>query len=184
MNMVAVGAGLALATSIGMLAAFFATRNERFDRIAEWAFVALAILGVPTMLILGDRLAAGGLAAPVLTWIGIAGVVVVGAGELAATLRIVDFRKISPIVALGFLAFLVWVGGSAAVSITTGRLPAVHGWLGVGSIVVAIALMGVLLRTPGVMSGAAEPSRAMMGAFFVPIIGVVAWLVWLGPILG
>jgi len=184
MNWMAVGAGLALGTSIGMLAAFFATRNERFDRIAEWSFVVLALLGVPTMLAVGDRLAAGGLAAQGLTWIGIVGIVIVGLGELGTTLRLVDFRKISPVVALGFMAFLVWVGGSSAVTISGGGLPVEHGWLGVGSIALALLLMGTLLRTPGVMTGEKDPSRALMIGFFVPILGVVAWLIWLGALLG
>jgi hypothetical protein len=58
MGWLAIGAGLAFGAAMALLAAFFATSDERYDRIAEWSFVAFGILGVPTALQLADRIAA------------------------------------------------------------------------------------------------------------------------------
>lgn len=185
MGWLAIGAGLAFGTAMGFLAAFFVTNEERYDRVAEWSFVVFAILGVPTALALADRLAAAGLAGNVITGLGIAGIAVTGAGELGTTLRLVDFRRVAAILSLAFLAIVAWVGGVSVLVLSTGAFPSAIGWLGIGSIVITLVLFGVVaVRTPGMFSGAGDPPRGPMIAFFLPLVGIVAWLVWLGASLG
>ena len=38
MDWVTVGAGLAFGIAVLMLVAFFVTKDQRFDRVAEWTF--------------------------------------------------------------------------------------------------------------------------------------------------
>ncbi len=162
------------------LATFFATKNQRFDRVAEWSFVAFALLAIPTIVTIGGRVPNGGPALPVATVVGIVGVTAVGLGELGSTLKLVDFRRIAPLVTLGFLAFLAWIGIASVLVVSGGGLPVNLGWLGIGSIVLGVAIVAWIVREPGVMTGQREPGRTEMVAFFVPMVGVVAWMVWLG----
>ncbi|HET7727789.1 MAG TPA: hypothetical protein VFK54_10755 [Candidatus Limnocylindrales bacterium] len=181
MGLAAGAAGVLFGISIGALAAFFATRNERFDRVSEWAFVAFAVAAILTMLTVGPLLA-GGVPATALTAIGVTGVAVIGVGELAVALRLVDFRRVSAVITAGFLAFLAWVGGVSLLLIDSVQL-ATLGWLGLAAIAVGTALVGLILATPGVLTGAAEPDPRLMTAFFVPMAGIVVWLIWLGTAL-
>jgi len=176
----AVGTGLAFGLALVMLATFFATRNERWDRIAEWAFVAFAVMAVPTILATGTLLADAAQAGQVATAIGLVSVVVIGFGELASTLHVLDFRRIAPLITIAFLGFLAWIGIVSVLAITTGALPSGLGWLGVLAIVLGVGIVLWVTRTPGVLRGERDPDRGPMMAFFVPMIGIVAWLAWLG----
>src|SRR5512147_1658965 len=98
MALVTAAAGIALGLALGCLGAFFAMKNERFDRVAEWLFVAFGVLGVPAMLTVGGRFADVGLPATVITIVGVVGAVGTGLGELVLTLRLVDFRRIATLI--------------------------------------------------------------------------------------
>ncbi len=50
MGWTAAAAGVAFGGALALLATFFATKNERFDRVAEWLFVVFAVLAIPSML--------------------------------------------------------------------------------------------------------------------------------------
>lgn len=180
MAWVAAGAGLLFGIALVMLATFFATKDERFDRIAEWSFVGFAVLAVVTMLAIPARLPHDGFIVGAVTAIGVAGALAVGLGELGTTLKLLDFRKIAPIVTIGFIAFLAWIGGTSLLVLGGGTLPVALGWLGLVAILVGVAIVVVLVRQPGVMSGEVEPSRPMTMAFFVPMAAIVVWLIWLG----
>lgn len=186
MGWMAGAAGLAFGLALLLLATFFATRNERLDRLdrlAEWSFVAFALLAIPTILAVAGRLSDGGLAVRMVTIVGLVGVAVVGLGELGSSLGLIDFRRIAPPVSAGFLGYLVWIGLASVLAITGGGLPAGLGWLGVVTIALGIGIMGWVLREPGVMRGEREPGRSQMIAFFVPMTGIVAGMVWLGLLL-
>lgn len=180
MGWLAIGAGVAFGLALGFLSMFFMTKNQRYDRIAEWAFVVFAILAVPTILAVGDRLSDGGLAAQAATVIGVVGVVVVGVGELGSTLKLIDFRRIAPVMSAGFFAFIGWIGLASVLALTSGELPVELGWFGLAVLVLGVVIVGWMIRTPGVMSGEREPERNQLLAFFVPMIGIVAWMAWLG----
>src|SRR3990172_12024022 len=96
MGWLAGAAGGLFGLALALLAAFFVTKNKSFDRLAEWSFVAFAVLAIPTMLTVSDRLANGGVVTQVATLVGIAGVAVVGLGELGSTLRLIDFQRVAP----------------------------------------------------------------------------------------
>jgi hypothetical protein len=179
----AAGAAVAFGAALALLAAFFATGNARLDRLAEWAFVVFALLAVPTMLAVASRLPAGSPVTPIATAIGIAGAVGLGLVELLITLGVVDFRRIGAPATLAFLAVLVWIGAVSFEAIADGSFPAGLGWLGLGSIVVAIVIVGAIVRTPGVLQGEREPSRPLALSFGVPMAGIVAWMLWLATIL-
>lgn len=182
MSLAAGAAGVLFGISIGALAAFFATRDERFDRLAEWAFVAFAVAATVTMLAVVALLPSGP-AATAITAVGVAGVAVIGVGELAVTLRLVDFPRVSPLVTAGFLAFLAWVGGVSALIVDGATLPAALGWLGLAAIVAGLAVTALILARPGVLTGRTEPDARLLRVFFVPMTGIVVWLIWLGTTL-
>lgn len=60
MGWIAGAAGVAFAGALVLLAMFFATKDQRLDRVAEWLFVAFAALAIPTMLAVGERLTSEG----------------------------------------------------------------------------------------------------------------------------
>jgi len=183
MGLLAIGAGLAFGAAIAFLAAFFKTKVERYDRIAEWGFVVFAVLGIPAMVATAWRLADGG---PVVGWatiLGGAGVLGLGLGELGSLSGRVDFRRIAPAMTAGFLLFLVWIGAMSWVGLATGGLPPALGLLGIGSIVVAIAIVMWIMRDPLVRRAEKNPGTAGMTLFFMPLVGLVAWMVWLGLVL-
>jgi hypothetical protein len=161
----------------------FRTKVAAYDRLAEWAFVVFAASAVPTILGLGGRLAELGLVGQAVTAAATLGVVVLGLAELGSGLGLLDFRRFGPFVALGFVAFLVWVGVVSFVTLGGAAFPAAFGWLGLASIVVGIAMIANVARTPGAMTGGAEPSPTAMALILLPIGGIVAWLVWLGVVL-
>jgi hypothetical protein len=179
----AAGAALAFGAALGLLAAFFATGNARFDRLAEWAFVAFALLAIPTMVAVAGHLPADSLLTPLATVIGIVGALGLGLVELLVTLGIVDFRRIGAPATAAFLAVLVWIGAVSILAIAGGSLPAGLGWLGLASIAVAIVIVGLIVRTPGVLRGEREPSRPLAMSFGVPMAGIVAWMLWLATTL-
>jgi hypothetical protein len=176
----AIGAGLTFGVAIVLLMTFFVTGDARYDRIAEWAFVAFALLAVPTVLDTAGRLPAEGPLAGIATVSGVVGVAALGLGELASALRLADFRRLAPAMTAGFFAFLLWIGASSLLIVSGGDLPAVLGWLGVVSIALGVAIVFWILRTPGVLRGDREPPRSQMLAFFLPMLGIVAWLAGLG----
>jgi hypothetical protein len=175
-------AGVALAAAIGLLGAFFATKNELYDRVAELAFVVFGVTGIGTALMVAGQFPDAGIGIAILTAVGIVGAGAVGLGELGTMLRLVDFRRISMPVTIGFLAFLIWVGVVAVLAIGDDRFPTAFGWLGIGSIAVGVATMLWIVRKPGVVSGDADPGVAMW-LFFAPLAGIVAWLAWLGFVI-
>ena len=179
----AAGAAVAFGAALFLLAAFFATGNAWLDRLAEWAFVAFALLAVPTILAVASRLPADAIVTPVATAVGIAGDVGLGLAELLITLHLVDFRRIGAPATVAFLAILVWIGAVSILAIGGGSLPAGLGWLGLGSITVAIVLVGAIVRTPGVLRGDREPSRPLAIAFGAPMAGIVVWMLWLAAVL-
>ena len=177
---VAAGAGITFGLSLLMLALFFVRHDARFDRVAEWSFVAFALMAIPTIVSVAGLFPDTGLVIGVATVVAVVGVAVVGLGELGSTLSLVEFRRIGPLVTLGFLAFLGWIGTVSVITLGGGRLPASLGWLGLGSIVLGILSVVWLVRLPGVTTGAKEPSPGQMAVFFVPMIGIVGWMIWLG----
>lgn len=180
MGWIAGAAGVAFAGALVLLATFFATKDQRFDRVAEWLFVAFAALAIPTMLAVAERLTSQGLTVGVVTAVGIGGVGVLGLGELGSSLRLIDFRRIAPVMTIGFLGFLAWIGAVSILMITGGGLPETLGWFGLGTIAVGMSIVLWIVRVPGVMSGEREPPMGHMAIFFVPMAGIVAWMVWLG----
>ncbi|NJD29515.1 MAG: hypothetical protein FIA92_14630 [Chloroflexi bacterium] len=179
MPWIAVGAGVLFGLALLCLVAFFVTKDARFDRIAEWAFVGFAVLAVPTIVAANGQLAGGALEALVM-WAGILGVGFIGLGELAITLRLIEFRRVAAVITMGFLAFLAWIGAVSVLAIANGALPVELGWLGIVSIALGILIVAWLASQPGVLTAEREPSRIQMGAFLVPMAGIVVWLVWLG----
>ena len=181
MGWLAAGAGIFFGLALVLLMAFFVTKDERLDRVAEWCFVAFALLAVPTILKVAGLLSDGGLIVQAATALGVIGVAAIGLGELGSTLRLVDFRRIATAVTLGFLGFLSWIGlVSVAMVSGTGGLPLVLGWLGIVSIVVGLAIVFWILRRPGVMGGDALPGSGEMASFIMPMSGIVVWMIWLG----
>ena len=176
---ISAGAGLSFGLALGLLTAFFVTREERYDRVAEWAFVVFAVLAVPTILAVGNHLPPG-IVTSVATALGVIGVVAIGLGEIGTALRLVDFRRIANFVALGFFGFLVWIGLVSLLVVSAGGLPSPLGWFGVVVIAAGLVITALVVRTPGVMTGEHEPPVGQMAAFLAPVLGIVAWLMWLG----
>ena len=183
MALVTAGAGFAFGLALAFLGAFFATKDARLDRVAEWLFVAFGVLAVPAMLAVGGRLPGAGIAGTALTAIGIIGAVGTALGELAATLHVVDFRRIATPLTAAFVAYLAWVGGVSVLIVTNGGLPTALGWLGIVAIAIGIVMIAVVVRQPGVITGDREPGRLPMAGLVLVMVAVVAWMVWLGASL-
>jgi hypothetical protein len=181
MGWLAVGAGVLFGAALASLTAFFVTKEERFDRVAEWSFVLFALCAIPTMLTVAGLFPNAGILIPIATATGIVSVTVMALAELGATLKLVDFGRIAPIVTVAFVGFLVWIGLISVLILTQGgSLPAALGWLGVVSIVLGVAIVAFIARQPGVIAGEREPERGPMIAFVIPMAGIVGWLVLLG----
>jgi hypothetical protein len=182
---VAIAAGVLFGLSVVLLAAFFRTRDERMDVVATWGFVAFAVASVPVMLAARDRIGAGDALVTGITAAGIVGVGVLGLAEAATGLRLIDFRRVALATTIGFVLFLLWIGGLSA-TIVGSSSPALTvnlGWLGLASILAGLAVLTWIIRKPGVLTGDAEPSQTAMFTFFLPLAGIIAWLVWLGLLL-
>jgi hypothetical protein len=178
----AIGAAILFGLAVVLLAAFFRTRDERLDQIATWSFVVFAVLVIPVMLAVRDRIDPTGPVGIGLTALGVLGASVLGVAEAATGLRLVDFRRVATATTIAFVLFLVWIGATslAIVAGPSRTLPLNLGWLGIASIVAGIAVIAWITRQSGVMTGEREPSQAALTAFFLPLAGIVAWLGWLG----
>jgi hypothetical protein len=177
---IAGGAGVLFGLALVLLTAFFVTKVETFDRIAEWAFVAFGLLAVPTILATAGRFSGNDALVTALTAVGVAGAAVVGLGELVITLHLIDFRRVAALITVGFLAFLAWIGAVSVLVIAGGGLPVELGWVGVLVIVTGVAIVLAMARQPGMITGEREPPTSALVAFVVPMIGVVVWMIWLG----
>lgn len=180
MSWIAIVAGISFGLALALLAAFFVTSDQRYDRVAEWCFGLFAVAMVPTMLTVADLLATLGLAGTALTIIGVLSVAIIGIGEVGSSLGLIDFRRVAMVITAAFVGFLAWIGGVSVVNLDSGALPAGLGWLGVTAIVAGAVIIGLILRDPAVARGEREPGKGLLAAFFVPLSGVVAWIVWLG----
>lgn len=180
MTVIATGAGTFFGLALAMLAAFFRTQDVRYDRLAEWSFVAFALLGVPTILATAGLLPVHQVAVPVLTGLGVAGVVALGVGEAGTTLGILDFRRIAVPVTIAFVAFLVWIGGVSVLVVLDGRLGAGVGWLGIVTILSGLGTTGWMAARRGVLTGERAPSTAQVAVLLLVVVGIVGWMVWLG----
>jgi len=184
----AIAAGIVFGLSLVLLTAFFRTQDQRMDFFATWGFVVFSILSVPVMLAVLDRMGAQGVALTALTALtaaGVLGVALLGVTEAVTGLKLIDFRRVAAATTIGFILFLVWVGGVSLIILTgaNAAFPATLGWLGLAAIVIGLAIIVWIVRLPGVMTGETEPSQAALVAFFLPLAGIVAWLGWLGLVL-
>lgn len=188
MGVVVAGAGISFGLALVLLAAFFRTQIQLLDRLAEWCFVLFGILGVVGIVGVRDWMGDGmaGVAGTALTAVGVAGAAVMGLAELGSVLRLVDFRRIAGLTTVAFLLFLLWVAGVSAVALTTAPtpMPTSLAWLGVISIASGVAIVAWIVRTPGVITGDAEPGSTAMTVFFLPMVGIVAWMLWLSSLVG
>jgi hypothetical protein len=123
MPWLAVGAGVLFGLALALLAAFFVTHDRRLDRASEWAFVGFAVLAIPTMLDVAGRLEVEGPAVPILTAMGVLGAAVVGLGELAMTVGLIDYRRVAVPLTIAFLAVLGWIGLASLLIVVGGGLP-------------------------------------------------------------
>lgn len=183
MGGLSIGAGVILGAAILLLWRFFQTGDTRMDRLAEVGFVVFAVLAAPTILAVGERFGDDPVRRAA-TIGGVAGVVVLGLGELGSLLGLLDFRRIGAIVGLAFVVFLGWIGVTSAGLLDGESLPAGLGWLGLGSIVVGVSTIVPLSLQTGREGGDTVPSGRRMLFVLLPIAGVVAWLIWLGLALG
>jgi hypothetical protein len=179
MSWTIVGTGVLFGLAQGLLGAFFATKNPRFDRAAELSFVAFGALAIPAILEVDQRLAAGPLTTVVLL-LGIVGAAGTGLGELVITLRLIDFRRVAMPITLAFVAFLAWIGGVSLLSVTGTGIPTEIAWLGIAAIAIGVVSIGFIARQPGVITGESAPGTAQVAAMMVALVGIVAWLIWLG----
>ncbi len=179
MGWLAASSGILFLAAMALLATFFSTGDERFDRAAEVCFVLFALVGIPTIAVVGGRLP-DGVVGQVVTAVGIGGVGLLGLGELGSVLRVVDFRKLAPLVAAAFFAFLAWIGAVSAITVANGGLPTNLGWLGIVTIAAGALIVGSIVRQPGVITGEREPPIATMRAMLVPMVGIAVWMTWLG----
>jgi len=188
MGVVVAGAGISFGLALVLLAAFFRTQNQLLDRIAEWCFVLFGILGVIGIVAVHDWAgeAMRGIVGTALTVMGVAGAAIMGLGELGSALRLVDFRRIAGITTIAFLLFLVWVAGVSALALVTpgSPMPAGLAWLGVVSIATGVAIVGWIVRVPGVVTGDTDPGSMAMTLVLVPMAAIVAWLLWLSRLVG
>jgi len=113
---IGIGTAATFAVAAALLAAFYATDDPRFDRWAEWAFVAFAGLAVALAIIVQERLGVVSGLGLFVTALGIVGVTVVGLMELLSALGRLDFDRYGWLAALGFAGWLVWIAGAACSS--------------------------------------------------------------------
>jgi hypothetical protein len=123
-------------------------------------------------------------AAPVLVWaasaIGAASAFTCVAASLATLFFGVAFTRVAIVVTVAFAGVLVWMAGLSAASLVTETLPSALGWLGVGSVIVAAIVIGLMTRDPSLLRAERAPTPSEMAVAILPFLGVAAWLVWLG----
>lgn len=180
MMVIATGAGAFFGLALAMLAAFFRTQDARYDRLAEWSFVAFALLGVPTIFATAGLLPAHQVAVPIFTGLGIVGVVALGVSEAGTTLGLLDFRRVAVPVTVAFVAFLAWIGGVSVLVVLDGRLGTGVGWLGIVTILAGLGTTGWMAAQRGILTGERAPSNPQVAVLLLVVVGVVAWMVWLG----
>jgi hypothetical protein len=178
---VGIAAALSLAGAMGLLTLFFATRNERYDRLAEALFVVFGVLQLPV--IVAVRADSQSALAYVSMGLGLAGAGGMAIGELLSLLRLIDFRRIAGLLTLAFIAFLAWIGLTSVDLLGSPLYPPALAWLGIASIAAGMLIMAWIVLTPGVIRGDREPGRWQMLTFFAPTTGIVAWMLWLSTLL-
>lgn len=176
----AFGAAAAFVAAALLLSAFFATNDRRFDRLAEWAFVAFAGFAIVLAILVRQHLGAGSAVVTLVSAVGIAGVAVVGLLELLSTLGRIDFQRYGQSAALGFAAWLLWIAGVSALGLADGTLPAGLGWLGLATVVASLIVVGRFAADRELIRAERAPGIAQMAPMLAVFVGVVAWLVWLG----
>jgi len=177
---VAFGAAAAFAGAALLLSAFFATGDRRFDRVAEWAFVAFAGFAIALALVVQQRLGPETGEVVLVTSLGIAGVAVLGALELLSTLGRIDFQRYGISAALGFAAWLLWIAGVSALGLARGTLPVGLGWLGLAAVAASLIVVARFATDRELIRAERAPGLAEMAPLLAVFVGIVAWLVWLG----
>ncbi len=179
MGIVTAGAGVAFGLALGLLGAFFATKREVLDRLAEWSFVIFGVLAVPAIVAVVGRFPDQAPLAWAVAAAGIVGAAGLGLGELAITLGFVDFHRAATALTVAFVCFLAWIAGVSLLALATGALPLGLGWLGVLAIGVGIIVVALMIRQPGVIQGERQPGRIQIAGVLASMVGVVAWMLWL-----
>jgi len=100
--------------------------------------------------------------------------------ELLTTLGRIDFQRYGWLGALGFAVWLAWIAGVSLIALTSGALPAALGWVGVGTVVAGVLIVGRLASDREVLVGQRAPTMAQMGPMLAVFAAIVAWLIWLG----
>lgn len=179
-GLAALGAGVFFGLSMALLIVFFVTKNEQADRWSERSFLVFFVLAAVVIYEIHRRYVDRSPLVWVATIAGLAGMAVSFVLELLVTARRVEFTRVAPLLTGGFVVFILWLLAASAMILAFGGLPAELGWLGVVAVVVAIGVIGWLVRDPAMMKGERSPTQVEMALSVVPFIGVIAWLVWLG----
>jgi len=177
----AVAGGCLLATQWVLLTLFFVRKNEAADRASNVvAIPALIAIGVSMGAVL-DRFAEDvPVVASVVTGIGLLAVTVNLGLTVALVLEAVPFPRIAMPATLSWAVLFLWIGAASVLIVAEGRLPAWLGWIGIGTIAYAIALLAVIMRNPEVRTGVGVPSRAQMAAGAPILVLIPLWFVLLG----
>ena len=180
MAFVTLGTAATFAAAAVLLATFFATKNDRFDRLAEWLFVVFAGFAIALAVLVQQRLETGSGLAILVTAIGIAGVSVVGLIELLSTLGRINFERYGGLAALGFAGWLAWIAGVSLIGLASGAVPVLLGWLGILVVAVALVVVGRFALDRSLVRGERSPGLAEMAPLLAVFVAVIAWLVWRG----
>jgi len=151
----AFGAAAAFAGAALLLSAFFATGDRRFDRVAEWAFVAFAAFAIALALVVRQRLGPETGEVVLVTSLGIAGVAVLGVLELLSTLgHILSYARV---MALGTASVMMALAANRMVG-------------AVGSVVVGV-LFALLFHFVNFAIGLFSPTIHALRLHYVEFFG-------------
>jgi hypothetical protein len=183
MGAAAIIAGITLVLGAGLLIVFFATENATADRASNWFFAAFYAAMAWTVVDV-NRLYAPDV--PVM-WVATVITLVVLAFLFVTALLFVlgrlDFTKVAIPVTLGFVVVLLWMLAASVVIVVQGVLPVALGWFGVAVIAVAIVAVALSATDREVLTGEKVPAPGITALFGVVLVGLAAWLVWLGVAL-
>jgi len=114
------------------------------------------------------------------TLLAIAALAVQLVNQVLVAVGVFKFPQVAILQTVAFAGVLVWMAAVSIMTFGDDALPVGTGWLGVITVLGAVALLGLMSRDKALVRGERNPTRNELIFAVLPLLALLAWFYWVG----
>jgi len=114
------------------------------------------------------------------TLLAIAALAVQLVNQVLVAVGVFKFPQVAILQTVAFAGVLVWMAAVSIMTFGDDALPVGIGWLGVITVLGAVALLGLMSRDKALVRGERNPTRNELIFAVLPLLALLAWFYWVG----